>query len=117
MRITLTPCINKRLQLILGKAHIKSPHCLKCSNRPAVAKCELCDFALLTQMTVYAVLFNRNLKHLTGRCTVNIPAVDKYLSAPILAGKPGYHPGFDCREISNIEFQTFRRNKSGTNKL
>ena len=62
--VRAAPRSDQRLQFIFGKSHLQGAHCFECADRAAIAKGEFSDFALLTQVSVYAVLFHRNLEHL-----------------------------------------------------
>ena len=111
MRIGLSPCIYKRLQFLFGKPHLKSAHRFQRTDRAAISESQFCDLALLSEMAVHAVLFNRNLKHLACGRTVDIAAVLKDLCPPVLSGEPGNDARLDCGEVCHIELLTISRDK------
>ena len=68
-------------------------------------------------MTVDAVFFNRDAKHLCCAGTVDIATVSENLHPPLLMRHPCDDPGFDGRKVRNDEFPALIRNESGADQL
>ena len=116
-RITLSPGIHNRLQFFLSKPHINSTHADHRSNATTISKCQFCDLTFLTQLSIDTMLFNRNTKHLTGRCAIDITVVPKNFLTPALPSKPCNYPGLNCTKVSYHKLTAFSRHKCSTNKL
>ena len=63
VRVTAAPHVYKGLQLVLGKPHVEGAHGSKSADTAAIAEGKLGNFALLPQVAVNAVLFNRHAEH------------------------------------------------------
>ena len=50
-------------------------------------------------MSVDAVLFHRNTKHLGSESTVDVFSIGKNLLPPFLSGKPRNYTGFNSRKV------------------
>ena len=68
-------------------------------------------------MSVHAVLFYGDAKHL--RCTgaVDILTLGEHVLPPLLAGKPCNHPGFNRGEVRHNELSVFLRHECCANQL
>ena len=71
-RIGCPPGVNQWLQLFFLQAHLQGTHGFQCTDRSAVTESELCDFALLSEMSIDPVLHDRNTEHLAGGGTVDV---------------------------------------------
>ena len=57
---------------------------------------QLGHFTFLPEVSVYAVLLDRDFEHLGRGGAVDIPAAVEYVQPPLLVGEPRDHTGFDC---------------------
>ena len=116
-RICISPCVHERLKFLFGKSHLQSTHTLERTDRTAVTESQFRNLALLAEMTVDAMLFYRNTKHLRCRTAVNVLAIGEYLHSPFLTCKPGKDSRFDCREVCYDKFPAILGNKCCTDQL
>ena len=74
-------------ELLFLQAHVQGTHCLQCSDAAAVAESQFCDFALLPQVAVHAVLLHRHMEHLTDGGAVDVAARPENLVTPLFSGE------------------------------
>ena len=116
-RIGISPCRYKRLKFLLRKTHLKGTHCFQGTDRTPVAEGEFSDFSLLTEVSVHAVLFNRNTKHLTGTAAIDVFAFLKHTKTPLFSRKPRKNPRLNGRKVCYDKFSVLLRHKGSTDKL
>ena len=103
MRVGAAPLSDQHGKFIFGQAHFQCAHGLQRTHRTTVTEGQLGNLALLTEMSVYTMLFYWNAEHLTGGGAVNIAAALKYFHAPLLTGQPCDHAGFYRAEVADDE--------------
>ena len=81
------PLVNGLRHFLVAHAHLVRTEGFQRVDTAAVAQGQLCDFALLTQVSVFAALDDRHVEHLRSGGTVDVAAVLKNLQAPLLPRK------------------------------
>lgn len=117
IRIGLSPGRYQVRKLLFGQPHLKGTHGFQRTYGTSVAECQFCNLALLSEVTVDAVLFYRHTKHLRSRCTVDVTAVFEHLGTPRFSCKPGNDPRLNGRKVRYDEVLIRRRDKGGTDQL
>ena len=111
MRRCSAPVVHDLFQFCVGEVEIIAAHCFHGTDRAAVAASQFRDFALLPQVTVDAMLHDRNAEHLRCRRAVDILPIGKSIHTPLLPGKPCDNSRLDCAEISYDKLISLAGNK------
>jgi hypothetical protein len=78
-RVGGPPHIHQKLELGFSQPHPQRPYGFQGSDAALIATCEHSDLAFLTQLTVHAVLVNRDAEHARGGLAVQILPVSEGL--------------------------------------
>ena len=115
-RVGRAPCVDDALQFFLRDLAF-AVHGLHRSDAALVSAGQLCDLALLPEISVDAVLYDRHVVHLGRRRAVDVAAIAEGLKPPLLAGDPADHAGLDGGEVRHHEAAAVRRYKGRPHEL
>ena len=111
------PAADDVRQFVFCQAHFKCAHGDQCIRAALIAQGQLCDFPLLPEMAIDAVLDDWDAEHGRRRGAVNVAIVGKDVHTPLFTGQPRQHACLDGREVRDTQHRIVGRDERRADEL